>query len=52
MTNAEALRRALAAVRKGYADSNNFEGGSMASDECMNVIKDALRAEFKTRERQ
>ncbi len=49
MTNAEALKRALAALRKAYADSNNFEGGSLASEECVAHIREALKAEFKAR---
>lgn len=46
MSKSEALKRALEAVSKAYADSHNFEGGSMASDEILGLIRQALRDKF------
>lgn len=51
MPNAEALKRALAAVNRTYEETNQFDGGGWASGEIMNAIRAALRAEFAARPR-
>lgn len=51
MSNAEALKRALAALSKVYEETNQFEGGSWASGEIMNAIRASIRAEFTATKR-
>lgn len=46
MTNAEAQRRAIDAVNKVYKATDCFDGGSWASNEIMNAIRDAIKGEF------
>jgi len=47
VTEKEAYNRAIRACWEAYAQSNNFEGGSLSSDECLAIITKALAKEFK-----
>jgi hypothetical protein len=49
MSNAEAQKRAIAAINKVYEETDHFEGGSWASGEIINAIKAGIRAEFAKR---
>lgn len=51
MTNAEALRRAKAALKKAHDDSDAFDHGGMASWEIMDSVTRALVAEFSAPKR-
>jgi hypothetical protein len=42
-----ALERALRAVQRAYKKSDNFAMGDLASWECLDIVKKALRDEFK-----
>ena len=46
MTDDEALRRAIKALRKAVKDTNHFDHGDYASFEVQDAIERALKAEF------
>ena len=52
MTDDEALRRAIKALRKAVKDTNHFDHGDYASFEVQDAIERALKAEFAPRPRE